>query len=57
MEKYRIENIQKIHMNGRLVKRFKAFKYSSDQKAYVFWGYFEAPENTPSHKLENYIEN
>ena len=56
MEKYRIENIQKATLNGRKVKLFKAFEHDPEQKAYIFCGQFEAPQNTPDSQLENYID-
>lgn len=56
MELFRIENIQKAMVNGRNVKIFKAFEYDPEQKAYIYCGTFEAPQNTPSHKLENFIQ-
>lgn len=56
MEKYRIENIQKVTLNGRQVKLFKAFEYDAHAKAYIFCGQFEAPQNTSNDKLASYIE-
>jgi len=56
MEKYRIENIQKVTLNSRAVKLFKAYKYDAEQRAYVFCGQFEAPAKTANKNLANFIE-
>jgi hypothetical protein len=55
MGKYRIENIQKVKLNGRNVKLFKVFEYCEEQNAYVFIGQFEAPAKTANKNLHNYI--
>ena len=55
MEKYRIESIQKVKLNGRNVKLFKAFEYSEEQNAYVFIGQFEAPAKTANKNLCDFI--
>jgi len=56
MKKYRIEDIQKVVLNGRAVKLFKAFKYNEAQKAYIFCGQFDAPAKTANKNLINYID-
>ena len=55
-EKYRIENIQKVILNGRDVKLFSAFKYDEKSGAYIFIGQFEAPASAANKNLKNYIE-
>lgn len=57
MEKYRIENIQKVVLNKREVILFNAFKYDDDQNAYIFCGQYEAPKNTDDEKLECFIND
>ena len=57
MEKYRIEDIQKVKVNGRNVKLFKAFEYDKNSNAYIFCGQFEAPAKTANKNLEKYIVN
>lgn len=55
MEKYRIEEIEKVRWNGRKVKIFKAFEYDKNAGAYIFCGQFVAPVRTKNDDLENYI--
>ena len=55
MEKYRIEDIQKVKVNGRNVKLFKAFEYDKNSNAYIFCGQFQAPAKTANKNLEKYI--
>jgi len=57
MERYRIENVQKATVNGKIVKLFKAYEYDEDQNAYVFCGQFNAPARTANDNLVSYIEN
>ena len=58
MEQFRIEDVQKaIVKSRRKVKIFKAYEYDSDSKAYIYCGTFEAPQNTPDHRLSEYIED
>ena len=56
MEQFRVEDVQKVTLNKRKVKLFKAFEYDQDSRAYVYCGTFEAPQNTPDHELINHIE-
>ena len=56
MCKYRIENIQKVCLNGRNVKLFKAFEYDKDSHAYIFIGQFDAPLKTANKNLRNHIK-
>jgi hypothetical protein len=53
MKTYRIENIQKIRLNGKNVKVFKAYKKSAN--AYVFIGQFIANAQTSNKNLVNFI--
>ena len=53
--KFRIEDIQKVKVNGRNVKLFKAFEYDEEQNAYIFCEQIEAPANTANKNLENFI--
>ena len=55
MERYRIQDIQKVTLNGRKVKLFKAFELSKDKHAYIFCGQFSAPQRTPNSRLVEYI--
>uniref|UniRef100_A0A6M3LP32 Uncharacterized protein n=1 Tax=viral metagenome TaxID=1070528 RepID=A0A6M3LP32_9ZZZZ len=55
MEKYRIENIQSVNLNGRPVTLFKAFEYDPDSHAYIFIGQFQAPARTAKKNLGNFI--
>ena len=56
MEQFRVEDVQRVTLNGRKVKLFKAFEYDHEAGAYVFCGQFEAPQNTPDSQLERYID-
>ena len=53
--KFRIEDIQKVNLNGRSVKLFKAFEYDKGSNVYIFCGQFEAPAKTANKNLENFI--
>ena len=55
MKKYRIEDVQKVTLNGRKIKLFKVFEYEKNSNAYVFSGQFEAPVKTANKNLENFI--
>ena len=55
MERYRIENIEKITFNGRKLKLFNAYEYSEDHCAYILIGKFSAPVKTANKNLEKYI--
>jgi len=55
MEKYRIENIETVRLNGRNIKLFHAYEYDSEDHAYVHVGQFEAPAKTADKNLKNYI--
>jgi len=55
MKKYRIENIQKVYFNNRLLKSFRAFKFESSQNAYIFCGLHYAPAKTSNKNLVNFI--
>lgn len=55
MEKYRIEDIQKVTLNGRSVKLFKAYELDDERTAYLFCGLFEAPVKTSDENLVNFI--
>lgn len=46
---YRIEQVQKATVNGKLVKLFDAFEREGD--AFVFVGKFRAPANTANKNL------
>ena len=54
-DQYRIENIQKVKLNGKNVKLFKAYQYDNEQETYVFVGQFQAPSRTPNYLLLDYI--
>lgn len=53
MDRFRIQEIQAVTLNGRRRVLFKAYEYSD--RAHVFCGQFSAPANTPNHALEQYI--
>jgi hypothetical protein len=55
MEKYRIESIQKVRLNGNDVKIFKAYELNKEKDAYVFSGQFSAPLKTANKNLVNFI--
>jgi hypothetical protein len=55
MNRYRIENIEKVYLNGKLVKTFKAFKLNEEETAYIFCGQFSAPARTANKYLELFI--
>lgn len=55
MEKYRIENIQKVRLNNRELKGFDAYKYEKDSNAYVFCGKQYAPVKTANKNLVDRI--
>ena len=55
-EQYRIENIQKVTLNGRSVKLFKAYELNAEKDAYVFCGQFSAPVKTANKNLVNFID-
>ena len=55
MEQFRVEDVQKVTLNGRKVKLFKAYEYDPGARAYIFCGQFEAPQNTPQEQLVNHI--
>ena len=52
---YRIENIQKVKLNGKKVKLFKAWRYDNELESYVFVGQFQAPARTLARDLLDYI--
>ena len=55
-EKYRMENVQVVVLNGRKRKLFNAYEYDEDSNAYVHMGQFDAPWRTPYEKLELFID-
>ena len=56
MDCYRIENIQLIRLNGKLVKIFTAYEYNPKQNGYIHIGQYTAPKNTKNEDLIYYIE-
>lgn len=54
MSNYRIESVQKVTLNGRNVKLFKAYKKEGD--AYVFCGQYSAPAKTANKNLTQFID-
>jgi len=50
-ERYRMENIQKVKLNGRDKIIFDAYEYNYEQKAYIFHGQYFAPVNTKPENL------
>jgi len=54
-DQFRIEDIQRVCLNGRNVKLFKAYEFDKNSQAYIFCGQFEAPVRTPNKNLLNYI--
>jgi len=56
MSCYRIENIQLIRLNGKLLKIFTVYEYNPEQNGYVHIGQYTAPKNTKDEDLINYIE-
>ena len=56
-DRYRIENIQGVTLNGRKVKLFHAYEYDSSCNAYIHVGQFDAPAETPDSQLENFIDD
>lgn len=57
---YRIEDIEKITYNGRLVKTFKAFERQPSAiggYSYVYLGTFKAPAACPNRDLTMYIDD
>ncbi len=57
MERYRIENVQRVMLNGRDAKLFNAYEYDQESGDYIFCGQYEAPPETPDHELEGFIDN
>lgn len=52
---YRIEQIQKVTLNGKSVKMFKVYELNSDKDAYVFIGNRTAPAKTANKNLANFV--
>lgn len=54
-DRYRIENVQKVTLNGKSVKLFNAYEYDAESHAYIHIGQFAAPARTANKKLVDYI--
>jgi len=52
----RIENIQKVKLNGKYVKTFDLYEYCADIKAYVFAGKYSVPVKTANKNLGDYTD-
>ena len=48
-DNFRIEDIRNAVLNGKQIKLFKAYKKQG--KAFVFFGEYSAPRNTPNKAL------
>ena len=55
-DRYRIENIQKVYLNGKAAKLFKAYELNENKDAYEFIGQFSAPAKTANKNLINFID-
>jgi len=54
-EKYRIEDIRKVTLNGKNVIIFKAYEKDKTSSVYVFCGEFSAPAQTANKNLHLFI--
>ena len=60
IELYRIEDVEKITLNGKQVKTFKAFERKPNALggySYVYIGTFNAPSSCRDDKLTGYIDD
>lgn len=48
---FRIEDIQKVTLNGQKVKLFKVWRYSQIAQGYIFDGQYGVPQRTPNKNI------